>query len=38
MEPQLKYGYKKHTVQYFFFYVHKIKKQYKRVSLNNLLN
>jgi len=26
MEPQLKFDYKKHTVQYLFFYVHKIKK------------
>jgi len=38
MEPQLKSDYKKHIVQYFFFYVHKIKKQYKRDSLNKLLN
>jgi len=26
MELQLKSGYKKYTVQYFFFYAHKIKK------------
>jgi len=26
MEPQLKSSYKEHTLQYFFFYVHKIKK------------
>ena len=37
MEPKLKYGYKKHTVYYFFFYVHKIKNNIKD-SLNKILN
>jgi len=31
MEPQLKSDYKKYIVQYFFFYVHKIKNNIKDV-------
>jgi len=30
-EPQLKSGYKKHTVKYFYFYVHKIKINIKEI-------